>query len=425
MEDPRRLLEVAKGLLDDLLARYGPVSGIGVTGQMHGILYLDEHGRPVSPLYTWLDARAWRQAAGGRSFHDLMRDVTGCDVPVGFGATIHFANLQLGLVPPEARFVCGLPEYVAMQLAGCRTPVTDPTLAHGLGLFDSQRSAFDTEAWTRLGAPRLQLPEVNRDGRVLGCYQGQVAVCTPLGDNQASFLGSTKDPGHSALVNLGTGGQISCLEELLGEDRSSSVGRATSELQYLERRPYPGGRTLYVGATLTGGKALQVLAQLISEIVQGAGGTCDPYALMAAVPLELAGPVLRVDTRFAGSRTDPDVRGSIHGIGLRNFTLAHLVHGFCQGIVDEFHQLWRSSRADVLARPRLQYLVGSGNALRTNPVLIEHMRVTFEQPVYVPAYREEAAVGAAIHAAALIEQVHPDQLARQLVTYEDPARETR
>ena len=33
------------------------VEAIGVTGQMHGILYLDGEGNAVSPLYTWQDAR--------------------------------------------------------------------------------------------------------------------------------------------------------------------------------------------------------------------------------------------------------------------------------------------------------------------------------------------------------------------------------
>ena len=38
-------------------ARYPDIERIGVTGQMHGILYLDGEGNAVSPLYTWQDAR--------------------------------------------------------------------------------------------------------------------------------------------------------------------------------------------------------------------------------------------------------------------------------------------------------------------------------------------------------------------------------
>ena len=31
------------------------ITSIGITGQMHGILYVDESGRGLSPLYTWQD----------------------------------------------------------------------------------------------------------------------------------------------------------------------------------------------------------------------------------------------------------------------------------------------------------------------------------------------------------------------------------
>ena len=47
----------AKDLLDYFLDQYPEVKRIGLTGQMHGILYVDKAGRCVSPLYTWQDGR--------------------------------------------------------------------------------------------------------------------------------------------------------------------------------------------------------------------------------------------------------------------------------------------------------------------------------------------------------------------------------
>lgn len=38
-------------------SRLGPIASIGLTGQMHGIVYTGRDGRPVSPLYTWQDRR--------------------------------------------------------------------------------------------------------------------------------------------------------------------------------------------------------------------------------------------------------------------------------------------------------------------------------------------------------------------------------
>lgn len=45
-------------LLSEILLTYPEISKIGVTGQMHGIVYVDEKGNAVSPLYTWQDGRA-------------------------------------------------------------------------------------------------------------------------------------------------------------------------------------------------------------------------------------------------------------------------------------------------------------------------------------------------------------------------------
>ena len=40
-------------MLDDFLDEYPEVEKIGLTGQMHGIVYIDKEGTCVSPLYTW------------------------------------------------------------------------------------------------------------------------------------------------------------------------------------------------------------------------------------------------------------------------------------------------------------------------------------------------------------------------------------
>ena len=192
----------------------------------------------------------------------------------------------------------------------------------------------------------------------------------------------------------------------------------------LERRPYFGNHTLYVGASLTAGKALELLASLLDQILSAGGGVGrrQAYELIEMVTRPPAGPHLRVDTRFAGSRDDPEARGSIQEIGLYNLTLEHLVLGFCQGVVDELRQLWVTSRACELAGSALEYLVGGGNALRSNRLLRDRLREAFALPLYVPAYREEAAVGAAIAAAAVVEGCDPDALARRVVQYEPGGR---
>lgn len=57
VQDPAVIRATAMGAVEELLEEYPLVEKIGVTGQMHGILYLDSRGEAVSPLYIWQDGR--------------------------------------------------------------------------------------------------------------------------------------------------------------------------------------------------------------------------------------------------------------------------------------------------------------------------------------------------------------------------------
>ena len=51
------ILKKAQALVDELLDCCPDCASIGLTGQMHGITYIDREGESVSPLYTWQDGR--------------------------------------------------------------------------------------------------------------------------------------------------------------------------------------------------------------------------------------------------------------------------------------------------------------------------------------------------------------------------------
>src|SRR5690606_5874801 len=189
----------------------------------------------------------------------------------------------------------------------------------------------------------------------------------------------------------------------------------------LEARPYPGGRVLHVGASLAGGKAMELLASLAADILRAADPARDwqeaAFTLLERVPDHVPDPPLKVDTRFAGARTAPGARGAIGGITLGNLTWGHLVHGFAQGIVDELYALWTASGAGTMTEKSLTHVVGGGNALRRSRILRARLAATFQRPVYVPEHREEAAVGAALYAASQMEGRPTEELARSIIRY--------
>ena len=67
------------------------IGGIGVTGQMHGILYLDELGRAVSPLYTWQDQRGAERLTQ-QTYAERLSELTGYTLSTGYGVVTHFST---------------------------------------------------------------------------------------------------------------------------------------------------------------------------------------------------------------------------------------------------------------------------------------------------------------------------------------------
>ena len=57
IQDVNKIVEKTRDAEEGLPHDFPELSSIGLTGQMHGILYVDREGRCISPLYTWQDGR--------------------------------------------------------------------------------------------------------------------------------------------------------------------------------------------------------------------------------------------------------------------------------------------------------------------------------------------------------------------------------
>ena len=391
LQDAARLLEVVRTSIEQARGRYPRIAALGVTGQMHGIVVLDAAGGAVSPVYTWLDSRmTWRDRQD-RSIAERIAAEVGTRVPTGYGAGTTFALGALDQVPARGRSIATVPDYVTLQLTGGAEPVTDASLAHSVGLYSIEAGDFHLDRWRRITT--LRPPRVRAAASIVGTTAEGTPVVAPVGDNQASFLAGVRDPERAIAVNIGTSGQISVVEP-------NAAARARA-LHRLEARPFPGDGRLLVGATLSGGKSFEVLGSLIGEIAARCGGArIDPYELFGDVPRPTDRNGLSVDTRFAGTRADPSVRGAITGIGLDNFDVRHLYWGIAEGIVAELLELLGDHRAVVDNRDG--YLAVSGNAVTHSRALRTVLAERFEVPLRRSTEVEAAARGAAMLAGAAI-----------------------
>ncbi|HLM63869.1 MAG TPA: FGGY family carbohydrate kinase, partial [Acidimicrobiales bacterium] len=62
-QDPQDWWDAASGVLDDLEAAVGTPAGIGLSGQMHGLVTLDAGDRPIRPAILWNDQRTAAECA--------------------------------------------------------------------------------------------------------------------------------------------------------------------------------------------------------------------------------------------------------------------------------------------------------------------------------------------------------------------------
>ncbi len=120
----------------------------------------------------------------------------------------HYYNLQNNLVLENASVFCTIHDYLAMKLAGNTIPIIDPTNAASFGLFDVIKGQFDTNALAIAQIDPEIIPQIMTDP-CLGVGELGIPVYVGIGDNQASFLGSSNGRTDALLINMGTGGQIS------------------------------------------------------------------------------------------------------------------------------------------------------------------------------------------------------------------------
>ena len=447
LQDPARILGLVREIYSDFLEE-GELSVIGLTGQMHGMVYVDEEGNAVSSLYTWEDERgncpipktsAASETDTSRHMCSSTTDVgavgrfespetyaqelsflTGYQMATGFGLTTHYYNLKNNLVPPSAVTFCTIHDYVAMKLTGQKRPLMTASDAASFGCFDLETMCFDAEALKGAGIDASLLPACTAGLALVGCTKEQVPVACAIGDNQASVIGSVSNMEKSLLINIGTSSQISmCLS--LPETKKRRELQDALQKAGIELRPVCGDLFLMVGAGLCGGRAYALLEHFFARTVELMTGKIPEkqlYEQMNAL-LERRGlkdGSLKIDTRFCGTRQKPEKRGSISGLGEENFTPEEFVFGILRGMAEELDTFYQEMRADGAEAP--QYLIGSGNAVRSNLYLRRIFERIFAMDLQIPQHKEEAAFGSALFAITAAGCADSLESAQKMIAYE-------
>lgn len=321
----------AAGGLDD-------VDAVGVGGQQHGMVCLDDAGEVVRPALLWNDTRS-AQAA-----RDLVRELGDGDDEAGARA---WAD-AVGLVPvasftgtklrwladaepqnaDRTAAVCLPHDWLTWRLAGGFEAVgleglfTDAGDASGTAYFSAESGEYrrDLLELAFRGRspllPRVVAPS-EAGGALSASWGKEGALLAPgTGDNAAAALGLAAREGD-VVLSLGTSGVVGAVTETAVHDASGTIAGFADAT----------GRHLPLVVTLNAAQVLDATAKLLG--VDHAGLA----ELALSAPAGADGLVLVPYLQGERTPNRPEATGAMHGLTLRTMTPAHVARAAVEGLL--------------------------------------------------------------------------------------------
>ncbi|TMD53272.1 MAG: xylulokinase [Chloroflexi bacterium] len=399
----------------------GRVDGIGLTGQMHGAVFLDGGGKSIRPAILWNDQRTEAQCREitAKVGANRLLEVCGNPALTGFQAP---KLLWLREEEPDAyRRVARvlLPkDYIRYRLTG--ELATDPSDASGTLLLDLRSRAWSQELLDRLEVPREWLPAVvessgqtGQVGRSLAEELGlgpHVPVAAGAGDNAAAAIGVGVVAPGVGVSSIGTSGVVFAPSDAFTPDGAGRVHAFCHAV--------PGGYHL-MGVTLAAGAALEWWRGLFNP-----PSTPEQLAELAATAAPGSGGLLFLPYLY-GERSpllDPRARGAFVGL-TASHGAAELTRAVMEGVVFSL----RESLEIIAELAPVEAIRATGGGARSR-LWAQLQADVYNRPVALMGVEEGAAYGAAL-LAGVAAAIYPDleaasQLTRVRETIE-PDRSTR
>jgi xylulokinase len=354
--------------------------GIGLSGQMHGLVCLDAAGRVLRPAILWNDQRTGDECAEIEDRVGLERLVrlTGNRALTGFTAP---KLLWLRRHEPEVyggiAHVLLPKDYVRLRMTGERA--TDVADASGTLLFDVAGRRWSAEVLERLEIPAAWLPPALESPAASGATRDGVPVAAGAGDQAAGALGvGVARPGPLSLA-LGTSGVVFATLPGYAPDPAARLHvfchAAPGRWHAMGVMLSAAGSLRWLRDTVAPGTAYRALDAEAASWGPGAAGVAFlPY--------------------LAGERTphaDPNARGAFVGLALhhdRGALVRALLEGVAYGLRDSLELLAELGVGASAAR-------ASGGGARSR-LWLRIVASVLDLPIELTQVEEGAAYGAAL-----------------------------
>jgi len=390
-QDPADWWAATEAVLAALHKDAGAPAAIGLSGQMHGLVALDDRDRVLRPAILWNDQRTGAECAEIEATVGLERliELTGNRALPGFTAP---KLLWLRRHEPDAYAQIAriaLPkDYVRLRL--CGTHAIDVADASGTLLLDVAARRWSDEVLEALAIDAAMLAPVLESPDVSGETAAGVPVAAGAGDQAAGALGVGVDrPGPLSVV-LGTSGVVFAALEHYASDpqaRLHAFCHAVPDAWHVMGVMLSAAGSLrWLRDAVAPGERYDVLTEEAARWPAGTDGLLFlPY--------------------LAGERTpypDPDARGAFVGLELRHdrgALVRAVLEGVAYGLRDSLDLICELGGTPAFAR-----VSGGGAASR---LWLQIVASVLELPLERVAVDEGAAFGAAI-LGGVAAQIWPD-----------------
>lgn len=365
------------GILDD-------VAAIGVAGQQHGMVTVDDDDAVVRDALLWNDNRSADAAAalatelgGPRVWADSVGSVPVASFTV---SKLRWMAEHEPELADRVRRVLLPHDWLTWRLLGSGGhPVTDRGDASGTGYYSPASDSYRMDVLTHaFGGRTPELPTVLGPAEPAGHTPGGMLVAAGTGDNMAAALGLELDVGD-VVVSLGTSGTVFGVSETPSADASGTVAGFADAT----------GRFLPLTATLNAARVLTATAELLGVDMtefDRLAGTAEPGACgLTLLPY------------LDGERTPnlPDATGTLFGMRRDNMTSGNLARAAVEGMLCGLATGLDAVRAQGLDAQRVLLIGGAAQSASVRAVA----PAIFGVEVAVPEPAEYVAHGAARQAA--------------------------
>jgi xylulokinase len=303
-----------------LAALGGQPAAIGLSGQMHGLVALDDRDRVLRPAILWNDQRTEAECVEIEERVGLARliQLTGNRALTGFTAPkLLWLRRHEPTTYAQVAHVLLPKDYVRLRLTG--EHAIDVADASGTLLFDVARRRWSQEMLEALQLDPAWLPRALESPEVSGETVAGIPVAAGAGDQAAAALGVGVDRPGPVSVVLGTSGVVFAALPAFAADPQARVHAFCHAV--------PGGWHA-MGVMLSAGGSLRWLRDVLGP----RGGYDELTAAAEEWPAGTEG--LSFLPYLSGERTphaDPHARAAYAGLTLRHHRGA-LVRAVLEGV---------------------------------------------------------------------------------------------